>query len=191
MDTIPSVPVGPLCDRDIERLAELGYIKPFNHDQIQPASYDVTLHETLLLPPLWVNATDLIDLRRPEKKPVFERHNMSSSGWVLQPKYCVLGALNENITCPANVLARVEGKSTWGRCFLAVHVTAGFVDPGWDGRLTLEIVNHGPWPIQLWPGMKIAQINFTKLATACNHPYGSDGLKSHYQGQDIVTGPSV
>jgi dCTP deaminase len=87
-------------------------------------------------------------------------------------------------------MARVEGKSTLGRIFLAVHITAGFIDPGFNGKITLEVVNHGPWNLVLWPGMKIAQISFSKMSKECSKPYGSLGLKSHYQGQNGVTAAS-
>jgi dCTP deaminase len=104
-------------------------------------------------------------------------------GYELMPGACIIASTSEVIRCPNDIAARVEGKSSLGRLFLSVHVTAGWIDPGWVGQVTLEVVNHGAWSIMLWPGMKIAQVNFTRMSAPCAVPYGSPQLKSHYQGQ--------
>ena len=91
------------------------------------------------------------------------------------------------MACPSDLVARVEGKSSLGRLFMAVHVTAGWIDSGFTGQITLEIVNHGPWVVVLWPGMPIAQINFARLTRPCLTPYGTPALGSHYQNQKGAT----
>lgn len=88
---------------------------------------------------------------------------------------------------PSWLAAQVGGKSSLARIGIAIHVTAGFIDPGFCGRITLEIKNMGTLPVRLYPGMKIAQIVFEQLTTPCDRPYGSEGLGSKYQGQDSVT----
>jgi dCTP deaminase len=190
---------------DIEILArgeEL--LKPFDPKNVQPGSYDLTLANEILIPvsrlygAFDVNILELpyIDLQSYDSKkytvPSYlmldttssnHCHEHVSEGYVLLPGRCLLGSTVERVTIPNNLAARVEGKSTLGRVFLVTHCTAGFIDPGFDGQITLEIVNLGPWRILLRPGMKIAQINFTQLTQPCARPYGSPGLGSHYQGQ--------
>ena len=85
---------------------------------------------------------------------------------------------------PDDLVARLEGKSSLGRLGLLIHSTAGYVDAGWDGQLTLELSNVANLPITLYPGMKIGQISFMQMTTPADNPYGSDGLGSKYQGQD-------
>ncbi len=168
-----------LSDTDILRMgSEL--IEPFDASRVQPASYDLSLHPDLrLLRPGYE-----VDLR----KKMVNLHGALSpihlleDGYALQPGECVLAATAEKIRVPHDLTARVEGRSSLGRLFLAVHVTAGWVDPGWYGQLTLEVVNHGPWEVVLWPGMPIAQINFTMLLSPCTTPYGDPKRRSHYQG---------
>jgi dCTP deaminase len=87
------------------------------------------------------------------------------------------------VTLPDDLVARLEGKSSLGRLGLLIHSTAGFVDAGWDGHLTLELSNVANLPITVYPGMKIGQISFLQMTTPADNPYGSDGLKSKYQGQ--------
>jgi dCTP deaminase len=153
-------------------------IEPFNPKNVQPASYDLALDGTILRP----SAHSNMDLRRRNPLDVMQPVKIGD-GFTLEPGACILGSTLEVIHCPIDCVARVEGKSSLGRLFMAVHVTAGFVDPGFKGQITLEIVNHGPWGIVLWPGMKIAQINFARMEGPCSRPYGSPGLGSHYQGQ--------
>jgi dCTP deaminase len=160
-------------------------IHPFDPKRVQPASYDLTLHEDLQVPPA-VRYSTTIDLRKHNPRD-FMRPVRIQEEFELPPGGCILGSTQERISCPEDLVARVEGKSSLGRLFLAVHVTAGWIDSGFTGQVTLEIVNHGPWVVVLWPGMPIAQINFVTLSQSCLKPYGSPGLGSHYQGQ---TGPT-
>jgi len=95
----------------------------------------------------------------------------------------VLGATHERVTLPNDIVARLEGKSSLGRLGLLIHSTAGYIDPGWDGTLTLELSNVANLPIVLTPGMPIGQISFMRMSTPVDRPYGSPGLGSRYQGQ--------
>jgi dCTP deaminase len=108
--------------------------------------------------------------------------------FVIQPGTFVLGSTIETITLPDDIVARVDGKSSLGRLGLLVHATAGYVDPGWTGRLTLELSNQSQMPIALYYGMRIAQISFIELTTPVDRPYGDESLGSKYQGQ---TGPTA
>jgi dCTP deaminase len=103
--------------------------------------------------------------------------------FILHPGEFVLGSTLERVALPDDIVARLEGKSSLGRLGLLIHSTAGFVDAGWDGHLTLELSNVANLPITVYPGMKIGQISFLQMTTAADHPYGSDGLQSKYQGQ--------
>ncbi len=109
--------------------------------------------------------------------------------YTLIPGECVLGTTVEEITLPANMVARVEGKSTWARKFLMVHSTAGFIDPGFHGAITLELKNLSPQPIALEIGCYIAQVSFEYTDKRVLRPYGDRKLGSKYQGQKTVTGP--
>lgn len=165
------------------KLRTLGknWITPFNESRIQPSSYDLALGPHLLLPAPYKR----IDLRTDEPKDHMRSVTMEDE-YELHPGDCVLGATEETVHCPSYLTARIEGKSSLGRLFLAVHITAGVIDSGFKGQLTLEIVNHGPWTVVLWPGMMIAQLSFMRLEDECETLYGSQQLLSHYQGQ---TGP--
>lgn len=180
---------GLLPDHEITRLGAR-LIEPFDPARVQPASYDLTLYDEILvptvalMPPLGLRGLDLRYDRPCEAMNVVAL----GEGYELLPGACLLASTSEVIRCPDDIAARVEGKSSLGRLFLAVHVTAGWIDPGWNGRITLEVVNHGPWKINLWPGMGIAQVNFTRLMNPCVTPYGAMRLGSHYQGQ---SGPAA
>lgn len=158
-------------------------VEPFDSSRVQPASYDLTLHGEALKPP----PSKTVDLRIDKPREIMSRVTLGD-GYELLPGACLLASTAEIIRCPNDIAARVEGKSSLGRLFLAVHVTAGWVDAGWGGQITLEVVNHGPWTIKLWAGMKIAQVNFTRMSSPCSVPYGSPQLGSHYQAQ---TGPTA
>lgn len=105
------------------------------------------------------------------------------SQFELRPDQAILGCTTEIVRCPLDLSARIEGKSSLGRLFLAVHITAGVIDAGFKGQITLEIVNHGPWNIVLYPGMPIAQLSYWTLTSPVEIPYGSSRLGSHYLGQ--------
>lgn len=157
-----------LSDVGIRKAIEAGDIKmdPFDPSMIQPASIDVRLGERF----------------RTERGLEFVVPAGCCEDMV--PGQFILGHTMECIALPADLAARVEGKSTIGRLGLAIHVTAGFVDPGFQGQLTLELKNLSAMRhIQLRPGMPIAQISFHRLETPALRPYGHPELGSHYQGQ--------
>jgi dCTP deaminase len=179
------VEYGILPDHEILRRGSQ-LIEPFDERCVQPTSYDLSLHAEGLVP----LAGHRIDLRVDRPREAMSKVILGD-GFDLLPGACLLASTAEVVRCPSDIAARVEGKSSLGRLFLAVHVTAGWVDAGWNGQLTLEVVNHGPWTIRLWAGMKIAQVNFTRLAAPCSVPYGSPKLGSHYQdgqGPTAATG---
>jgi dCTP deaminase len=103
--------------------------------------------------------------------------------FVLHPGEFVLGSTAERVQLPSDLVARLEGKSSLGRLGLLIHSTAGFVDAGWNGHLTLELSNVANLPITLYPGMKIGQISFLRMTTPADAPYGSESVGSKYQGQ--------
>jgi dCTP deaminase len=105
------------------------------------------------------------------------------SAFILHPGEFVLGATIERITVADDLVARLEGKSSLGRLGLLIHSTAGFIDPGFTGHVTLELSNVAQLPITLYPGMRVGQISFLQMTTRAEVPYGSDALGSKYQGQ--------
>lgn len=111
------------------------------------------------------------------------RHGIKYSPLVIQPGEQYLGSTVETVTLPDNVIARVEGKSSWGRKFLAIHSTAGFIDPGFSGEITLEIMNLGCHPVAVTYNTAICQISFDWLDVPALRPYGHAELGSHYQNQ--------
>jgi dCTP deaminase len=156
-----------------ERIAsgEIG-LSPYDPGLVQPASIDVRLGD------------------RFRTEHGLETVASEAYPEVLYQRQAILGHTLERLTLPKDIAARVEGKSTIGRQFLMIHVSAGFVDPGFDGQLTLELVNlSGLRQIQLRPGMLIAQISFHLLAAPAEYPYGSPELGSHYQHQEGPVGP--
>jgi dCTP deaminase len=173
-----------LPDLEIERWIKEGVIRvdPYRPEHLQPASLDVCLSSAFrrYATPQTIGAVDPARNILPDTQIV----GVGKDGtYYLPPGGFVLGCLQETLTLPAYVVARLDGKSSLGRLGLIVHATAGFVDPGWDGRLTLEMANVSPMPIILRPGMKIAQLSFMILTSPCRRPYGSPGLGSSYQGQ--------
>lgn len=165
-----------LTDKDLNGLGEL-IVSPFNPDRIQPSSYDLTLFRKLAVPIPYRT----VDLRVDE--PGEHMKFVEFDKYELHPGSSVLGCTEETVKCPLNLSARIEGKSTIGRLFVAVHITAGVIDAGFEGQITLEIVNHGPWTVVLWPGMRIAQLSYFTMTGECSTPYGSKSLGSHYLGQ--------
>jgi dCTP deaminase len=172
-----------LSDRDI--LAEIDAqrvtLEPYDPSMMQPSSVDVRLdrffrvfenHKYPHIDP----ASDQPDLTRqvePEGDEPF----------ILHPGEFVLGSTYEVVSLPDDIAARLEGKSSLGRLGLLTHSTAGFIDPGFTGHVTLELANVANLPIKLWPGMKIGQLCFFRLSSAATHPYGSEKYGSRYQGQ--------
>ena len=172
-----------LSDRDIKAELTAGRVAldPYEESMIQPSSIDVRLdkffrtfenHRYPHIDP----AEDQPDLTRavaPEGEEPF----------ILHPGEFVLGSTYEVVTLPDDVAARLEGKSSLGRLGLLTHSTAGFIDPGFSGHVTLELANVANLPIKLWPGMKIGQLCFFRLSSPAQHPYGSEKYGSRYQGQ--------
>lgn len=167
---------GVLSDNELLLLREQ-LIEPFDAKSVQPSSYDVSLDDEILVPMQGRS----VDLRLDDPADSMVRSRFKE--YTLGPGQAILGSTTEIIRCPSNLSARVEGKSSLGRLFMSVHITAGVIDAGWDGQITLEIVNHGPWDLVLWAGMKIAQISYMTLTSPCKNPYGSQNLGSHYRGQ--------
>ena len=172
-----------LSDRDIRAEIESGRVRldPWDPDMVQPSSVDVRLDKFFRLfdnhkYPVIDPSQDQADLTRlVEVDP--------AEGFVLHPGEFVLGSTLETVSLPDDLAARVEGKSSLGRLGLLTHATAGFVDPGFTGHVTLELSNVATLPIMLWPGMKIGQLAFFRLSSSAENPYGSERYGSHYQGQ--------
>ena len=172
-----------LSDRDIRLELACGRVllEPFDDAMVQPSSVDVRLDRFFRLfdnhkYPVIDPAQDQPDLTRlVEVAP--------DEPFVLHPGEFVLGATHERVTLPDDVAARLEGKSSLGRLGLLTHSTAGFIDPGFTGHVTLELSNVATLPITLWPGMKIGQLCFFRLSSPAENPYGSGASGSRYQGQ--------
>lgn len=155
-------------------------IRPFDEDLVQPASVDVRLSEWVRVPhPLAVGAGTVLDVADllPDHTEV---RRIPEEGWVLQPGAFLLGCTLEWVELPSDLTARVEGKSSVGRLGVTAHITAGFIDPGFRGQVTLEIANLMPMPVRLRRGMRIAQLAFTEMTSEPKRLYGQAG---HYQGQ--------
>ena len=172
-----------MSDRDIRASIEAGQIglEPLEMGLLQPSSIDVRLdrffrlfdnHKYAFIDPA-EQQDELTRLIEVDPKEPF----------ILHPGEFVLGSTYEFVTLPDDVAARLEGKSSLGRLGLLTHSTAGFVDPGFKGHVTLELSNVATLPIKLWPGMKIGQLCFFKLTSPSEHPYGSEKYSSRYQGQ--------
>ena len=172
-----------LSDRDIRRelAAKRLRIEPLGDSAVQPASVDMRLGRQLLvfqnhLEPYIDVKQDLAHLTAPVEID-------EVNPFVLHPGEFVLGMTLEYVELPDDLVGRLDGKSSLGRLGLVVHSTAGFVDPGWRGNLTLELSNLATLPILLYSGMKASQISFMRLTSPAEQPYGSKGLGSKYQGQ--------
>ena len=177
-----------LSDGTIRRLVDSGriMIKPFDATLVQPASIDLRLGDSFRV--FHNHRAAGIDLRDgPPPGLTEEVLATPEDGFVIHPGEFVLGVTEEHVELPDDVVARIEGKSSLGRLGLIVHATAGFVDPGFKGTLTLEITNLTRVPIRLYPGLLIAQLSFMALDAPAERPYGSAELGSHYQGQRAAT----
>ncbi len=172
-----------LSDRDIHAGVAAGRITldPWEPTMVQPASVDVRLdrgfrifenHRYTVIDP----AQDQSELTRLVSPP-------DDEPFILHPGEFVLGATFEHVSLSDDLAARLEGKSSLGRLGLLTHSTAGFIDPGFQGHVTLELSNMSTLPITLWPGMKIGQLCFFSLSSPAEHPYGSGADGSRYQGQ--------
>lgn len=161
-------------------------IDPLDKSAIQPASVDLRLNSMFRV--FRVTSRPYVDVQEPVDDLTELIEIAPEEPFVIQPGTFFLGSTLETITLPDDIVARVDGKSSLGRLGLLVHATAGYVDPGWTGRLTLELSNQSQMPIALYYGMRVAQISFLRMSTPVDHPYGSPELGSKYQGQ---TGPTA
>jgi dCTP deaminase len=172
-----------LSDRDIRAQIDGGRVRldPYDESMIQPASVDVRIdrffrlfdnHKYAMIDP---SAEQPGLTRQVEMDP--------EDPYMLHPGEFVLASTYERVSLPEDVAARLEGKSSLGRLGLLTHSTAGFIDPGFEGHITLELSNMATLPIALWPGMKIGQLCFFRLSSPAANPYGSDGNHNRYRGQ--------
>ena len=172
-----------LSDRDI--LAEIDkgrvLLEPFDPGMVQPSSVDLRLDRLFRV---------FENHRYPHIDPAEDQPDLTrlvevdqGEPFILHPGEFVLGSTYEVITLPDDIAARLEGKSSLGRLGLLIHSTAGFIDPGFDGHVTLELSNVANLPITIYPEMKIGQLSFVQMSEPAEAPYGSGGLGSKYQGQ--------
>ena len=171
-----------LSDRTIRRLLEEGRIgiDPYDEALLQPSSVDVRVDRYFRV--FRNNRYPHIDVKR-EQEDLTELVEIDDEPFILHPGEFVLGSTLERVRLPDDLVARLEGKSSLGRLGLLIHSTAGFIDPGWDGHVTLELSNVANLPITIYHGMKIGQISFMQLSESADNPYGSGDLGSKYQGQ--------
>ena len=172
-----------LSDRTIARLLDEGriLIDPYDESLLQPSSVDVRVDRFFRV---FHNARyPYIDVREPQEDLTELVEIDDERPFILHPGEFVLGSTLERIVLPDDLVARLEGKSSLGRLGLLIHSTAGFIDPGWDGHVTLELSNVANLPITIYHGMKIGQISFVQLSEPAEKPYGSGELGSKYQGQ--------
>jgi dCTP deaminase len=172
-----------LSDGDIRKAIESGRVslEPFDPAMVQPSSVDVRIDRYFRV---------FENHRYPHIDPAVEQAELTrlvepdgDEPFILHPGEFVLGSTFEVVTLPDDVSARLEGKSSLGRLGLLTHSTAGFIDAGFSGHVTLELSNVATLPIKLWPGMKIGQLCFFRLTSPAEAPYGSGASGSRYQGQ--------
>ena len=172
-----------LSDRDIRAEVEAGRLRAgaLGPDLVQPSSIDVRLDRYFRV----FNNSQYTHI-----DPAVQQDELTSlvepagdEPFVLHPGEFVLGSTLEVVTLPDDLASRLEGKSSLGRLGLITHATAGFIDPGFSGHITLELSNVANLPITLWPGMKIGQLCVFRLSSPAEHPYGSERYGSRYQGQ--------
>lgn len=172
-----------LSDRDIKAEISVGrvQVEPYDEAMIQPSSIDVRLDR-------WFRVFE--NHKYPHIDPSIEQEDLTrlletegDEPFILHPGEFVLGSTYEVVTLPDDVAGRLEGKSSLGRLGLLTHSTAGFIDPGFSGHVTLELSNVATLPITLYPGMKIGQLCLFRLSSPAEYPYGSEKYGSRYQGQ--------
>lgn len=169
-----------LSDRDIRKAqANHGIVEPWRDEHVQPASIDLRLGSQFIaweddgtgtMNPVRVTAADGIDI---------------------EPGQFMLGTTLETVTIPDHLVGLIDGRSSWARLGIAVHITAGYIDPGFHGQVTLELKNLGHRPVWLPVGDRICQMRLTQLTSPAERPYGAPGLGSHYQGQTGVTASAI
>jgi dCTP deaminase len=179
--------VSVLSDRDIRAALEAGEIRidPYDEVDLQPSSVDLHLDRSFRV--FRNNRYPYIDVRAPQPDLTELLTIQDDEPFILHPGEFVLGQTLEWVELPNDLVARLEGKSSLGRLGLLIHSTAGYVDPGWKGNLTLELSNVANLPIALYHGMRIGQISFFEMSSPVDRPYGSPELRSRYQGQKEPT----
>ena len=172
-----------LSDRSIREALASGrvVIDPLDEARIQPSSVDLKLDRLFRV--FRNHTAGVIDVKE-DLEDLTELVQVADDGvFMLHPGEFVLGSTFEAISLPDDLAGRLEGKSSLGRLGLLTHSTAGFIDPGFSGHITLELSNVANLPITLWPGMKIGQLCLFRLSSPSERPYGSEGVGSRYQGQ--------
>ena len=172
-----------LSDVDVKRMVANGsdIVEPFDPAMCQPASYDLTLAASIWVPDQgWMGVIDFAD---PPSTDDTGNRRVIEDSWVIEPGGFILGSTAEKVHVPGSMSGVLEGKSSLGRSGLVVHATAGFIDPGFNGCLTLELANIGKLPVRIRPGMKIAQVMFMKMYSMPSGKYGDAKFGSHYQDQ--------
>lgn len=172
-----------LSDRSLREQIAAGriLIEPFDDTLVQPSSVDVRISNLFRV--FRNHTAGVIDVKL-DTRDMTELIEIPHDGvFMLHPGEFVLGSTLERIAVPDDLVARIEGKSSLGRLGLLIHSTAGFIDAGFDGHVTLELANVASLPITLYPGMKIGQVSFMHMTTPAERPYGSGAAGSKYQGQ--------
>jgi len=171
-----------LADRTIARLLAAGRIEidPYDPALLQPSSVDVRVDRYFRV--FRNNLYPYIDVKQAQED-LTELVEVGDEPFILHPGEFVLGSTLERVRLPDDLVARLEGKSSLGRLGLLIHSTAGFIDPGFDGHVTLELSNVATLPITIYAGMKIGQLSFVELSEPAASPYGAAALGSKYQGQ--------
>jgi dCTP deaminase len=179
--------VSVLSDRDIRAAIDAGSvtIRPYDPVDLQPSSVDLHLDHAFRV--FRNNRYPYIDVRQPQPDLTELVRIEDEEQFILHPGEFVLGQTLEWVELPNDLVARLEGRSSLGRLGLLIHSTAGYVDPGWKGNLTLELSNVANLPIALYAKMRIGQISFFKMSSPVERPYGSPELRSRYQGQSEPT----
>jgi dCTP deaminase len=172
-----------LSDRTIRRLIDEGRIevKPYDERFLQPSSIDVRVDRYVRV--FHTARYPFIDVKKPMEELTELVEVREDDPFILHPGEFVLGSTLERIALPDDLVARLEGKSSLGRLGLLIHSTAGFIDPGWDGHVTLELSNVANLPITIYYAMPIGQLSFVQLTEPAESPYGTSALGSKYQGQ--------
>ncbi|MCK5039870.1 MAG: dCTP deaminase [Candidatus Aenigmarchaeota archaeon] len=189
-----------LSDRDIKKRLEKDLvIKPLDlKEQLGPSSIDLKLGDEFQV--FKLSDHSIIDPKNYEDKELYRRETDSTSiientyttkykmkkSFIIHPGEFVLGTIKEHVEIPHDLVAAVEGRSSIGRLGIMIHVTAGYIDPGFCGTITLELANVGKFPVMLYPGMRICQLVLYQMTSACEVPYGHKSRNSKYQNQKGV-----
>jgi dCTP deaminase len=176
-----------LSDRTIRRLLDEGriLIDPYDDSLLQPSSVDVRVDRRFRV--FRNSRYPYINVKEPQEELTELVEVVGGEPFILHPGEFVLGSTLERIQLPDDLVGRLDGKSSLGRLGLLIHSTAGFIDPGWDGHVTLELSNVANLPITIYPEMKIGQLSFVQLTEPAETPYGSGAIGSKYQGQQGPT----